>query len=189
MDKMLYCVAQGMDAVKVGNRLTYAHMGKLCFGDREGGAVSPRAQAVAAFFDKTGIPYEIDGDMRKRLWGKFMMNVGVNQAAAIYGGTYGELQSAGPARDAMIAAMREVISLSEPEGIPLAEDDLTYWLRVLSTLSPEGKPSMRQDLEARRYSEVELFAGTVLALGQKHGIPTPVNQEFYQKIKAAESRY
>ena len=33
MDKILYCVAQGMDAVKVGNKLTYDHMGMLCFGE------------------------------------------------------------------------------------------------------------------------------------------------------------
>lgn len=35
IEKVLYCVAQGMDAVKVGNRLTYDHMGMLCFGEKE----------------------------------------------------------------------------------------------------------------------------------------------------------
>ncbi|WP_439647377.1 ketopantoate reductase C-terminal domain-containing protein [Aquibacillus saliphilus] len=31
-------------------------------------------------------------------------------------------------------------------------------------MNPEGKPSMRQDMEAKRHSEVELFGGTVLEL-------------------------
>ena len=31
-EHMLYCVAQGMDAVKLGNRLTYSHMGEICIG-------------------------------------------------------------------------------------------------------------------------------------------------------------
>lgn len=188
-EKILYCVAQGMDAVKVGNKLTYEHMGMLCFGDKEPGIASEKCNRIAAFFDKTGISYEIDTNMVKRQWGKFMLNVGVNQTVAVFGSNYGGVQQEGKARTMMIAAMREVMALSEKEGIPLTEEDLSYWLSVLDTLSPEGKPSMAQDAEAKRYSEVGLFAGTVIELGQKHGIPTPVNKELYAKIKSMESEY
>jgi 2-dehydropantoate 2-reductase len=48
---------------------------------------------------------------------------------------------------------------------------------------------MRQDLEDRRYSEVELFAGTILELSKKHGIPAPVNKMLYERIKLIESQY
>lgn len=71
----------------------------------------------------------------------------------------------------------------------LTESDLCYWLHVLSTLSPAGKPSIRQDMEAGHYSEVELFAGTVLELGKKYGVYTPVNQELYDRIHYIESQY
>lgn len=189
MERVLYCVAQGMDAVKVGNRLTYEHMGKLFIGDLKSGIISEQTRILGNFFNRTSIPYEIDINMPKRMWGKLMLNVGVNQTVAVCEGTYGDIQMEGSARDTLISAMREVIALSATEGIDLTEDDLNYWLGVLGTLSPEGKPSMRQDLEAKRYSEVELFAGTVLALGKKHGIPTPTNQVLYDRIKAIESRY
>ncbi len=189
MEKMLYCVAQGMDAVKVDNRLTYSNMGMLCFGEREPGIISEKVRSVAVFFDKVNFPYEVDTDMFKRKWGKFMTNVGVNQTVAVYESNYGEIQKEGSAREMMIGAMREVISLSEKEGIHLTEADLDYWLQVLGRLSPEGKPSMAQDLEARRYSEVELFAGTVIKLGEKHGVPTPVNRELYDRIKFIENQY
>lgn len=189
MDKVLYCVAQGMDAVKVGNRLTYSQMGMLCFGEREPGVISPKVKAVADFFRKTDFPHEVETNMYRRLWGKFMFNVGLNQTVAVYEGNYGDVQREGPARDTMIAAMREVILLSEKEGINLTEADLSYWLNVLATLTPESKPSMRQDLEAKRYSEVDLFSGTVLELGKKHGVPTPVNQMLYDRIKSIESGY
>ena len=189
MDKVLYCVAQGMDAVKTGNQLTYVNMGMLCFGDREPGTVSPQARRVASFFDATDFPYMIDTDMRKRLWGKFMLNVGVNQTVAVYESNYGAVQREGRERNTMIAAMREVLALSEKEDVPLTEEDLQYWLKVLGTLSPDGKPSMAQDVEAKRPSEVELFAGTVLALGKKHGVPTPVNKELYERIMEKERKY
>ncbi len=84
MDKVLYSVAQGMDAVKVGNELTYDHMGMLCFGDREPGLISEKVKRVADFFEKMKFPYEVDTNMNKRQWGKFMLNVGVNQTVAVY---------------------------------------------------------------------------------------------------------
>ena len=50
-------------------------------------------------------------------------------------------------------------------------------------------PSMRQDGLAKRKSELELFSGTILKLGKKHNIPTPVNQRIYEKILEIESLY
>jgi 2-dehydropantoate 2-reductase len=189
MDKLLYCVAQGMDAVKAGNRLKYKNMGMLCFGGGRPGQKNKKIQAVAGFFEKTSIPHEVVEDMRHKMWGKFMLNVGLNQTVAVFGGDYETVQRPGPARDTMIAAMEEVITLSEKEGVNLTRADLDYWLQVLDKLYPKGKPSMRQDVEARRLTEVELFAGTVLSLGKKHGLTFPVNEMLYDKIKEIESAY
>ena len=127
--------------------------------------------------------------MEKRLWGKFMLNVGVNQTVAVFGPDYGAIQREGEQRAVMVAAMREVLSIAGPEGVSLGEADLDYWLGVLATLNPAGKPSMRQDVEAKRPSEVALFAGTVLAIAQKHGIATPVNQMLLGRITAMEAEY
>lgn len=189
MDQILYCTAHGMDAVKVGNRLTYDHKGMLVFGEREPGLISPRVERVARFWERTAVPFEAVTDMNRRMWGKFMLNVGVNQTVAVYESNYGEIQKKGAARATMIAAMREVIVLSEKEGLNLTEADLEYWLNVLDGLSPEGKPSMRQDMEAKRFSEVELFSGAVLELGRKYGVSTPVNEELYLRIKTIEAQY
>ncbi|MGH4117472.1 ketopantoate reductase family protein [Clostridium sp.] len=189
MDKILYCVAQGMDAVKEGNELTYHNMGMLCFGEGEPGIVSQKVKRVSEFFEKMEVPYEVDMDMYKRQWGKFMLNVGVNQTVAVYESDYGEIQREGEARNTTISAMREVIALSKKAGINLTVSDLNYWLKILGTLNPKGKPSMRQDMEAKRYSEVELFAGEVLRLGDKYGMSTPVNRMLYDKIKFIEDKY
>ena len=48
---------------------------------------------------------------------------------------------------------------------------------------------MRQDALAKRRSEVELFAGTIVGLGAKHAVPTPVNQRYYEIIKNMEAQY
>ena len=127
--------------------------------------------------------------MGKTMWGKLMLNVGVNQTVAVFGPNYGAIQAEGTQRDTMIAAMREVIELSRFENVSLTEDDLQNWLDILLTLNPKGKPSMRQDVEAKRPSEVALFSGTILALGEKHGVETPVNRILYERILQMEANY
>ncbi|MGH4051569.1 MAG: ketopantoate reductase family protein [Clostridium sp.] len=189
MDKILYCVAQGMDAVKEGNKLTYQNMGMLCFGEREPGIMTEKVKRVSEFFDKVEFPYEAVMDMYKRQWGKFMLNVGLNQTVAVYECNYDKIQKEGLEREIMISAMREVIALSEKAGTSLTEADLNYWLKILSTLNPQSKTSMSQDMDARRYSEVELFAGEVLKLGKKYSISTPVNRKLYDRIKFIEGKY
>lgn len=188
-DKILYCIAQGMDGIRKGNVLEYTNMGMLCFGSREPGLITDKVKAVVDFFNKTDFPYEVATDMQHRLWGKFMLNVGVNQTVAIYKGNYGTIQKHGEARDTMVSAMREVITLANKEGINLTEKDLEYWLDVLSRLDPNGKPSMAQDIDNKRFSEVDLFAGTVIEMGKKHRIATPVNQMLYDRIKYIESSF
>ena len=127
--------------------------------------------------------------MGKRMWGKFMLNVGVNQTVAVFGPDYGAVQQYGWQRDTMIAAMREVIALSCFEGVHLTEDDLRYWLGILATLNPKGKPSMRQDVEAKRPSEVGLFSGAVLEIGKRHSLDVPVNRMLFGRIEEIEAQY
>lgn len=186
MEHVVYAVAQGMDPLRVDHRVTYKHMGTLVIGDPKRGPDAPNIKRLAAFFDQVAFPYAIDPNIQKRMWGKFMLNVGVNQTVAVYRGNFGLVQQDGEARAMMIAAMREVLLLAPKEGIDLSEDDLTYWLAILDTLNPAGKPSLAQDIEAGRPTEVDMFSGTVIALGKKHGVPTPVNEELYRRIKDLE---
>lgn len=188
-DNILHCVAQGMDGIRIGNSLRYENMGMLCFGDREPGIISEKVKAVEQFFLSTNFPHEVETDMHRRMWGKFMVNVGVNQTVGVYRGTYGDVQEEGEAQNTMIAAMREVILISEKEGVPLTEEDLNYWINVIKALHPDGKPSLAQDIDAKRPTEVELFSGTVVRLGKKHHIPTPVNQFLYDRIKSMEKEF
>jgi 2-dehydropantoate 2-reductase len=126
-------------------------------------------------------------DIMRVMWWKFMINVGVNQASAVLGAPYGVFQSSPDARDLMVALMQEVIALATKTGIDLGTADIDEWLAILATLSPSGKTSMLQDIEAGRKTEVELFAGQVVALGAQHHIPTPVNATVLKIIKVLES--
>ena len=48
---------------------------------------------------------------------------------------------------------------------------------------------MRQDGLSHRYSEVEMFAGTVIKKAGKYRLEVPVNQMLYRKVKEMEASY
>jgi 2-dehydropantoate 2-reductase len=186
LDKMLYATAVGIDAVRQGNELTYSTPGKLLFGEATNLDISPRVRRVQAVLERAAIPCETPPDMMRTLWWKFMVNVGMNQASAVLRAPYGVFQSSPEARALNEALMREVIALAEVVGVNLVEQDVADWYAVLQTLSPGGKTSMLQDIEAGRKTEVEIFGGKVVELGQAHGVPTPVNRTVMQIIQVLE---
>lgn len=187
-EHLIDTVAQGMDAMKFGDQLTYTRMGELRIGVREE-CQRENLEAVKAYFDEIAMPYTIDEDIIHRMWGKFMLNVGINQTCMVYETNYRGCLEPGEANRTMIAAMREVIAVGQEEGIRLGEQDLNEYVAILRTLAPDGMPSMRQDGVARRYSEVEMFAGTVISLAQKHQIYVPANQFLYDRVREMESSY
>ncbi len=185
---IVHCIAQGMDAVKLGNKLTFANEGELRIGtpDAEKQTYVERA---AQMLKEAGVPYVVEEDIQHRLWCKWMLNVGVNQVVMVEEGTYDTIQKPGKAREKMIAAMEEVRRLSELAGTGVTKEDLDAYVALVDTLNPEGMPSMRQDGLAGRYSEVDFFAGTVIRKAKEYDLPVPVNQSLYDTVKKIESVY
>jgi len=188
-DKLLYSVAVGIDAVRQKNSITFSQQGKVFFGEAKNTHLTERVVRVQSLFNQAGILYETPEDMIRILWWKFMINVGINQVSAALGAPFSVFHNSQEARELMKSAMREVITIAQAEGINLAEKDIESWNSFLFILSPQGKTSMLQDVEAKRKTEVEMFAGKMIELGKKHGIPTPINQTLYRFIKVIEQMY
>lgn len=190
MDKIIHCVVQGMDVIKDKNKVTYSQFGQFCIGISEKSEdKDKKLKAVASLFDKVDMPYTLEEDIIRRVWSKFMLNVGINQVVMIYEGNYGTVQKPGEARDLMQSAMKEVITLAQKENINVTQEDFDDYVELIDNMNPNGMPSMRQDGLAHRKSEVELFAGTVIALANKHKIDVPVNKKIYEIVKSMESNY
>ena len=188
-EHLIYTVAQGMDAMKFGDALNYTKEGELRIGVVEE-YQKKNLTAVKEYFEDIQMPYTLEDDILKRMWGKFMLNVGVNQTCHAYETTYSGVLTEGSEENRIFTgAMDEVIQLSQAVGINLSQEDAEYYKKIIATLKPDGVPSMRQDGIAKRKTEVEMFAGIVRKLAKKHGIATPVNDLLYDKIKKIEEAY
>ncbi len=189
MEKVLFAVSVGIDALREGNRINYSNQGKIFFGEAKNASPTNRVKRIQALFDKAGIIYETPPDMMRIMWWKFMINVGINQASAVLRAPFSVFQTSAEARDLMESAMREVIKLSGKAQVNLTHEDIKRFNEILLDLNPQGKTSMLQDVEAGRKTEVEMFAGKVIALGRQYNVPTPVNQRLFDLIKKIEAKY
>jgi 2-dehydropantoate 2-reductase len=185
-EKVLPAFVLGTDSVREGSRSHHTSMGHVYFGARSNDPADPRVVAVRELFDRAAIPYRVPADILREQWFKFMLNVGVNQVSALLRATYGAFETVPEVRDLTRAAALEVVALSRPEGVALVPEDVERIFPILAKLARGGKSSMLQDVEARRKTEVEIFAGAVVALGRRHGVPTPVNEVLGKMLAALE---
>jgi 2-dehydropantoate 2-reductase len=185
---VLLSIAMGIDATRNDSGVVYSTLGFIQFGEAKNdpGAYSPNVTAVGEFFDRAGIEYEIPADMRHALWKKFMLNAGANQTSSVLACAYGLIQTSQDARSVIRAAMDEVASLAEREGIALTNEDIDDCFARLDRLSPDGLTSMSQDISSRRITEADMFGGVVTELAERHGLKAPVNETLFRLIKAIE---
>lgn len=185
---LVLSITQGMDAVFIDNALTYDHAGEIRLGaapQTEPGVV----EDIAELLDRAGITHVLEEDIRRRMWVKLMMNVGINQTCMVYGGTYGSALADSEQNRCLIAAMREAKAVANAEGIALTEDDLNEMVDLIAGLDPNGMPSMAQDRINRKRTEVALFAGTVIERAERHGLLVPQNRWLLDRVREIESSW
>ena len=182
-------VAQGMDAVFIGGEMTYTHPGEIRFGAAPGtdpGVVDD----VADLYGRAGIPHVVEAGIRRRMWVKLMLNVGINQTCMAFGGTYGTASEPGSEQNrCFVAAMREALAVARAEGVDVTEADLVQMADLVAGLEPDGLPSMAEDRINRKPTEVEEFSGTVIRLAERHGILVPTNRWLYGRIHEIEAGF
>ncbi len=181
-DKVLYGYFIGHSAMRVGNSVVQDGVGKIVFGGAS-------AASVAEFFSRVGIDFDNPENIKYAKWLKFSLNVVSNQSSCILKMTFGDMQKSERFQEFARNIVREVMELARLEGVEGWENLEEDFIKVLFMMSEDGKTSMWQDVEAGKKTELEIFAGTVLKLGAKHGVPTPYNQVMYEMIRIIEEKF
>jgi 2-dehydropantoate 2-reductase len=184
-EHILHSMSVEIDALRTNFDVRFSTRGRIEFGEKNN-SLSDDVLALKDLFERVGIDYKISENITHTMWWKFMINVGVNQTSAVLKAPYGIFQSLPDAYEWMESAMREVVAISEKAGTGLTEEDVKKFWPIINNLSPKGKTSMLQDVEAGRKTEVEYFAGKVCELGEKYGVPTPINEQLYKVIRIIE---
>jgi 2-dehydropantoate 2-reductase len=175
--------------------------GHLLVGELAGGE-SDRARRVAAWLGR-GVPVRTTPNVEGAIWSKLLLNCSVTTLGAIAGRTMRQYLATPDGRAAFDRAYDEALAVALASGarpermvvdpippgwsgrsLPSAAHET--WLAGVLAGYGDVKPSMLQDLERRRPTEIDFINGHVAALGGRLGVPVPVNAAIVETVHALE---
>lgn len=163
------------------------HLGvtpSIVFGELDNGKTE-RILEIKELFDHGGIKSTVASDIDAELWKKFI-SICVGGLLAISGTTYGEMRSLKETRHLMVELLDEIYQLSQKAGIQIESDFLNKTISFTDSLPYDSTSSLTRDVWEGKPSEIEYQNGTVVRLGKKYGVDTPVNRFIYSCILPME---
>jgi 2-dehydropantoate 2-reductase len=150
------------------------------------------AERVAELIRSSGLKAESFADLRPALWSKLIFNATVNTVAALTGlpheRRFAELDEPGDLGHLVLALMDEGKAVAAAAGVELGDDP--WEMNVHATQrGSRHYPSMLEDVEAHRPTEIELITGSLIREGRRHGVPVPLHETMYRLIKAKEASW
>ena len=151
-----------------------------------------RVEEIAALLVDSGLKAEALPDLRPAQWSKLIFNATVNGVAALTGLPHDAHFAAENGLGDLGHFVHDLIDegkrIAAAAGVELHDDP--WEMNVLATKRGSAHyPSMLEDVEARRPTEVELIGGALVREAQKHGVDAPLHTALYRLIKAREASY
>jgi 2-dehydropantoate 2-reductase len=156
--------------------------GRIILSDQAAGAARFTQLLANARLDA-----EISSEIERVFWAKLAVTCAIGPLSALTGGTNGTLLETPEPCETLLKAAREVGAVARAKGIDIGGDAAT--LAVEAAESTAGtRSAMCHDLERRVRSEVDAQNGEVVLEGRRLGLPMPVNEYLWQRIREKEGR-
>jgi 2-dehydropantoate 2-reductase len=155
--------------------------GQVLLGELDGGR-SARVERIAAALSKAGIATEIPPDIQLAMWEKFLFICGFSGLTALTRLPIGNVCAERPTCDLLAGVIAETADVARASGIPLPTEAVGHAMRIARDFEPWSSGSMAHDLAHGNRLELEALNGSVVRLGQQHGVPTPLSFAVYAAL-------
>jgi 2-dehydropantoate 2-reductase len=158
----------------------------IVFGEPDNSRTG-RAARLQQIFEQAGITNVWADDMQAELWKKFLM-ISSSALLAVTNTTYDELCSIPETRQLLEELYTEIYQVGKAAGVRLPGDIVPKTMKAVDKFPPGSTSSLTRDIWDGKPSEIEYQNGTVVKLGNKHNIPTPVNRFVYFSLIPSEMK-
>ncbi|HEY5124650.1 MAG TPA: 2-dehydropantoate 2-reductase [Ignavibacteria bacterium] len=156
----------------------------IVFGENDN-TKTERLNNIKEVFDKSGIESKISDDINADIWKKFI-TICVSGLLAVTKTTYGELRALKQTRKMMVELLKEIYKLSQKATVKIKSDFVDKTISLIDTYPYNSTSSLTRDVWEGKPSEIDYQNGTVVRLGHKYGVETPVNKFIYNCILPME---
>ena len=150
------------------------------------------AERIAALIVESGLKAEAMPDLEPARWSKLIFNATVNGVAALTGlphdGHFAAENVEADLGHLVHALVDEGKRVAAAARVELHDDP--WEMNVLATKRGSAHyPSMLEDVQARRPTEVDLINGALVREAERYGVAVPLQTAVYRLVAAREASY
>jgi 2-dehydropantoate 2-reductase len=149
-------------------------------------------EETAALIVESGLKARAFEDLRPAQWSKLIFNATVNAVAALTGlphdPHFAAREDPGDLGHLVFELVEEGKRVAAAAGVDLHEDP--WEMNVHATQrGSRHYPSMLEDVEARRPTEIEHITGALIREAERVGVPVPLHTALYRLVRAREASW
>ncbi len=142
---------------------------------------------VVRTFCAAGIETTLSDDVDSLVWGKLIVNVGINALTAIFRVKNGIVGKTPECVRIMEQAVAEAVAVADALGIELPYENPCARVVEVCEATAANRASMLQDILKGARTEIGAINGAIVAKGAALGIETPANRFLTQIVEALEA--
>jgi len=151
-----------------------------------------RVEEVGDLVRRSGLEAEVFPDLLPAQWSKLIFNATVNSVAALTGLRHDHHFADEAEPSDLGHLVRDLVdegkAVAAAAGVDLYEDP--WEMNVHATRRGSAHyPSMLEDVEAHRATEIDLITGSLVREAERHGVPVPLHTALYRLVKAREESW
>ena len=151
-----------------------------------------RVEELGELIRSSGLQAETFPDLRPARWSKLIFNATVNAVAALTGlrhdWHFSREETPADLGHLVHDLVDEGKAVAAAAGIELYEDP--WEMNVHATQRGHAHyPSMLEDVEAQRTTEIDLITGSLVREAERHGVAVPLHTALYRLVKAKEDSW
>ena len=186
-ERILIAVTNQGSISKGAGRSLHAGRGMTYLGALSG-CEHPGLKKIEKIFNKCGIKTEIKEKIESAIWGKLIINAGINAITAIGRIKNGEILKIKEARKLMTLLVGEAACVARKLKIKLPYPDAVKETESICRRTAYNISSMLQDIQKERKTEIDFINGAIVREGRKKGLFLPFNEAVTHLIKTMEKK-
>lgn len=184
-DKVISAVTNQGSTLKEKGYCFHAGLGKTYLGSL-GVEQEVVLKKIEEIFNKASIATEIRSDIDSLIWGKLVVNAGINAVTGICRIKNGWILKIPEAKILMSKLCGEAGCVAKELGIKLPYPDAFKYTAGICRKTADNCSSMLQDIQRGRKTEIDFINGALIKEGGKIGLSLPYNEVVTRIIKVIE---
>jgi 2-dehydropantoate 2-reductase len=127
-------------------------------------------------------------NFEEEVWRKSLLNAVMNPVAGILMGAVGPVLEHASLFNIVKGLIAEFRDVALARGIDLGSlEEMVAWCHDVASKDPEHSPSLSQDLQRGKKTEIDSINGYIVQEGRRLGVPTQLNEAIITLVKFLET--